>query len=146
MEINEKDPIVQFVKFIMVGVLNTGLTLIIIYLCKSVLGINEYVSNLVGYVAGVINSFLWNKNWVFKVKNHLLRQAAVFLLGFGICYLLQLLVVFWITDCTPYGDMTWTIESYTISGYGIATIVGMGVYTVANFIYNRVVTFHRTDD
>lgn len=28
-----------------------------------------------------------------------------------------------------------------ISGYGIATLIGMGVYTVANFVYNRLITF-----
>lgn len=141
MSINDRTPLVQFVKFLMVGVMNTALTLIVIYLCKSVLGINEYLSNLTGYVAGVVNSFLWNKNWVFKARSNAMRQAVTFLVGFGVCYLVQLAVVFLVTDCTPYGDMTWTIEGYTISGYGIATILGMGVYTVANFIYNRVVTF-----
>lgn len=141
MELNDKTPLVQFAKFIMVGVMNTALTLVVIYVCKSFLEINEYVSNLIGYVAGVINSFLWNKNWVFKAKDHLLRQAAAFLIGFGCCYGLQLLIVYLIVEHTVYGDMMWTIEGFTFSGYGVATLVGMAVYTVANFVFNRVVTF-----
>jgi peptidoglycan/LPS O-acetylase OafA/YrhL len=28
-----------------------------------------------------------------------------------------------------------------ISGYGVATLVGMIAYTIANFVYNRFVTF-----
>jgi len=141
MEIKDKDPLVQFVKFIMVGVLNTALTLVVIYICKSILEINEYVSNLIGYVAGVINSFLWNKNWVFRAKDHLLRQSADFLIGFGLCYLLQLAVIYLIVECTPYGKMIWTIGDYTFSGYAVATLIGMGVYTIAYFIYNRIITF-----
>lgn len=141
MEINDKSPLVQFVKFIMVGVMNTVLTLVVIYFCKSILDINEYLSNLIGYVAGVINSFLWNKHWVFKASSHLLRQAAAFLLGFGVCYLLQLGTVYMIVEHTGYGDRLWEFWGFTFSGYGVATLIGMGVYTLANFVYNRVITF-----
>ena len=56
----------QFIRYLLVGVINTLVTLIVIYVCKSILDINQWVSNAIGYVAGLINSFIWNKNWVFK--------------------------------------------------------------------------------
>ena len=49
----------QFFKYCMVGVMNTSITLAVIFVCKSILGINPYVSNVIGYVCGLINSFLW---------------------------------------------------------------------------------------
>ena len=38
----------QFIKYRIVGVLNTLVTLGVIYLCKSMLGWNLYVSNALG--------------------------------------------------------------------------------------------------
>lgn len=49
---------VQFVKYCMVGALNTLVTFCTIFVCKSLFDVNEYLSNAIGYVLGVINSFL----------------------------------------------------------------------------------------
>lgn len=136
-----RKPMIQFIKYAAVGVLNTLVTLIVIVICKSLLGVNEYVSNALGYIAGLINSFIWNKNWVFKAKDNSFTQLYRFAFGFMLCYCLQLAVVWAITEHTPYGDMLWRFGPFTVSGYGVATIIGMGFYTVANFIYNRQVTF-----
>ena len=83
----------QFLRFLLVGVMNSLVTLGVIVLCKSVLGINPYLSNLLGYIAGVVNSFIWNKTWVFHSNGKITAEASRFLLGWGICYSLQLLIV-----------------------------------------------------
>ena len=57
---------IQFLKFIIVGGINTAVTLLVIMLCKSVIGIDPYLSNALGYLAGISNSFLWNRGWVFN--------------------------------------------------------------------------------
>ncbi len=133
--------ILQFARYIAVGVLNTLVTLVVIYVCKSWLDINIWVSNALGYIAGVINSFLWNKIWVFRSRETGYRGEALrFAVGFAVCYVLQFGVT-WVLNAM-IGHIEWDITpSFTISGYGIATIIGMGVYTIANFIYNRLVTF-----
>lgn len=131
-------------KFLVVGCLNTGVTIAVIALCKSLLGVDIYVSNLVGYVAGVVNSFVWNRHWVFHARSgRLHRQAVKFLAGFAVCYLLQLGVVWALMNLTPLGSMTWAIGSYTLSGYGVSTVIGMGFYTAANFLFNKLVAFNR---
>ena len=138
--LDNKD-IYQFARYIVVGVLNTLVTLLVIYLCKSWLGINLWISNALGYIAGVINSFLWNKIWVFRSRDTGYRSEALrFAVGFAVCYALQFGVT-WMFNAM-IGHIEWDITpSFTISGYGIATIIGMGVYTVANFIFNRLITF-----
>ncbi len=50
--------VVQFLKYAIVGVMNTIITLGVIFVCKSLLGVNDYVSTALGYVAGVLNSFI----------------------------------------------------------------------------------------
>lgn len=145
MKIDFRRPAVrQFMRYIVVGVINTLVTLLVIFICKSQWGVNQWVSNGIGYVAGLINSFVWNKLWVFgshRKGNHAAAEVVKFAVGFLLCYGVQLLVT-WTLD-TPMGlrQLSWTLCSVTVTGYGLATIIGMGVYTVANFVYNRLVTF-----
>ncbi len=133
--------LVQLVKYGVVGCINTALTLGVIYLCKSFFGINEYLSNALGYIAGFVNSFLWNRQWVFRSGGRISREAAMFLCGFAVCYCVQFAVV-WMLTRSPFGVMEYDVtERIVVSGYGIATLVGNVAYTVSNFIFNKVVTF-----
>lgn len=135
--------IVRFVKYCLVGVMNTLVTLGVIFVCKALLGWNLYLSNALGYVAGVVNSFVWNKMWVFRSQGRYAREAVVFLVGFGLCYGLQLLAV-WGMTTSPLGQMEFDLWGvFTLSGYGVATLVGNVLYTLLNFLYNKLVTFRR---
>ena len=133
--------ILQFVKYGMVGVINTLITLAVIYLCKSIMGMNPMVANAIGYIAGLINSFVWNKKWVFKSDNGYVREAAKFALGWGVCYCVQFVLVYLLSYHTAFGVKEWSLGFMVISGYGVATLMGMVAYTITNFIYNRFVTF-----
>ncbi len=135
----------QFVRYCIVGVLNTLVTMGVIYICKSFLGMNLYVSNLLGYAAGIANSFVCNRSWVFASNGHAGRQLVRFACGAGVCYLLQLWVVWMLTE-SPLGEFNYLIAGIVISGYGIATILGNVVYTLAFFVYNRLITFAQEDE
>lgn len=138
----KKEHFIQFLKYGIVGVLNTFVTLFAILICKSVLGLNPYLSNAIGYCLGLLNSFLWNRSWVFKAHSGRWHSQAIrFAIGFGLCYGIQLLVVWAVYRAFPK-DYEMTLSRFVVSGYGIATIVGNVVYTLANFIYNKFVTFH----
>ena len=132
---------IQFLKFIIVGGINTAVTLLVIMLCKSVIGIDPYLSNALGYLAGISNSFLWNRGWVFNSHGKMPAEAVKFFIGCGICYLIQLCFVWGATTLSPLGAMLWQIGGFTLSGYGAATVIGMCIYTLCNFVYNRHVAF-----
>lgn len=144
---NRKATASQFARYLVVGGMNTAVTLLCIFILKSLLGVNPYLANAAGYIAGLVNSFLWNRAWVFRSSGHRFNEAVRFIIGFAACYLLQLFSVWFLTSCTPLGPLLWHIpvpflsSPFALSGYGIATIVGMGIYTVANYIFNRTVTF-----
>lgn len=137
----QRKVITQFLRYACVGVMNTLITLVIIFLCKSILCINPWLSNAIGYVAGFINSFMWNKHWVFKSGSGILTEGVKFLIGFILCYALQFAATWLLTNQTPIGDIQLQFFGFTMSGYGLATLIGMVVYTLANFVYNRAVTF-----
>ncbi len=42
---------------------------------------------------------------------------------------------------SSFGDYDFRILGIVLSGYGIATLIGNVIYTLANFVYNRTVTF-----
>ena len=141
MQLDKRQTLIQFTKYAMVGVMNTLVTLILIFIFKTLFGVNEYVSNAIGYVGGLINSFIWNKTWVFQSKRGVGREAIKFIVGFLICYGLQLLAVWVLNEHSFLGDVLIDFGFYTVSGYAIATLIGMALYTLLNFIYNRLVTF-----
>ncbi|MBR6284837.1 MAG: GtrA family protein [Muribaculaceae bacterium] len=147
MEFNKAEivkTIIQLMKYGVIGVMNTGITLITFYLLNTWAGVPYGVANIVGYVLGVVNSFLWNRNWVFKTKNNFGREALLFGCGFALCWLLQgamsLLLLEGLgwknlpTDVIPFLPM----EN---AGQNIVMVVSMVVYTIANYVYNRTVTF-----
>lgn len=138
-----KNSVSQLLRYVVVGVGNTLLTLLTIFACKSLLGINPYISNAIGYAVGLTNSFLWNKKWVFHSSGGYRVEAVRFLVGAGVCYLVQLFVVWGLTDLTPLGERMWHLPFFTLSGYGVATLVGNVVYTLSNFTFNKLITFHR---
>lgn len=142
MNLKSDSPLVQFIKYGIVGAANTLLTLGVIFVCKSCLGLNPYVSNAIGYGVGLVNSFYWNRKWVFKADGSLSRHAMFFLLGFVLCYAAQLLVV-WLLNASAFGDIRVDLAGFVISGYGLATLIGNVVYSVCNFIYNRVIVFSK---
>lgn len=136
-----KNALAQFLRYAVVGAMNTLLTLVIIYICKSYLHVNPYVSNAIGYTAGLINSFLWNRAWVFGANDGKMhRQAVKFLVGFGICYTIQFFVV-WALNQSSFGQIEVIVLGFTFSGYGLATLGGNIVYTMSNFAYNRLIAF-----
>lgn len=52
---------IQLVKYGLVGVSNSLVTLVVIFLCDEVMGLKLMLADVIGYIAGLINSFIWNK-------------------------------------------------------------------------------------
>ena len=109
------ETIKQAIKYGVVGLSNTLITMIVIWVMMKLFGCREGLSNLTGYVAGILNSFIWNKQWTFKV-------------AFIICYALQ------------YGLVLILNSRLTIDHY-YNHLIGMAFYTVINFLVNKFYTF-----
>ena len=63
-----KKSISHFMKFMIVGAVNFGVDLGIFTILHAVLGIDTVPSNIVSYSCGVINSFLLNMFWTFRIR------------------------------------------------------------------------------
>lgn len=144
MKENTKNTSIQFIKYGLVGVGNSLITLFVIFLCNEVFGMKLMLADVIGYVAGLINSFIWNKNWVFKSHNRKLRtEMVLFCIGFLLCFGLQFVSVIILRNPMKALDITVFSLSPDMIGEYLAVCLGMVVYTVCNFIYNRCVTFKK---
>jgi putative flippase GtrA len=89
--------VVQFVKFGIVGVSNTLLTLVVYTVLLKVFGVWYLAASAIGFVAGATNGFLLNRRWTFR--EHVgdaftpLRWAIVQGAGLGINEALLYLLV-----------------------------------------------------
>ncbi len=121
----------QLVRFGIVGIMNTLITLIIIYILQEICFVDYKIANAIGYIAGVINSFFWNKLWVFKKLNsNFIPEIALFLISFGTCYGVQFIALLILVEGLQIPDM-W------------AQLLGMVIYTLCNFTLNKFITFKK---
>ena len=137
-----KTTTIQLVKYGLVGVSNSLITLVVIYLCNEVMGLKLMLADVIGYIAGPINSFIWNKKWVFKSHNRRLYQEFVlFIIGFLVCFGLQFVTVLLLRNPMKVLDINVLGIPSDVFGEYAAVCIGMVVYTLGNYIYNRFVTF-----
>lgn len=66
--IKSKNGLVQFIKFNLVGVVNT-LVDFAVFTLLTFLGVYYMVAQVISYSCGVVNSFIMNKYWTFGVKS-----------------------------------------------------------------------------
>mgnify|MGYP001590398115 FL=1 len=64
----KQEDIVQFFKFIVIGVLNTIISLSVLYIFTEFFHIHYLISAVFAFLFAVTNSFIFNKIWTFKEK------------------------------------------------------------------------------
>ncbi len=119
----------QLIKYGAVGVLNTLLTAVTIYICQQLLRMDPILSNIIGYAVGLLNSFALNSRWTFRTTIGW-RRLPGFLLTFGVCYALQLVALLIMRRHS-------TIPPYP------QQLVAMALYTGLNFLMNKYLVFRK---
>ena len=124
---NKTTETIRFVKYASVGVINTLITFLTFTALRA-LGVNENISNGLGYIVGMVNSFCWNRQWVFRSKDgDSTLQAFLFIVGAGVCWAVQLLL----------------FRALLTKGINesLAYLAGMCAYTILNYTFNKCITF-----
>jgi putative flippase GtrA len=119
----------QFIKFAIVGVLNSAIQYLVFLFLYSLTGTPYLLASIIGYLAGMINSYILNRRWTFGSRNQKLftelsRFVAVNLVSLGVNLGLLYLLV-----STGVMIPQWA---------QIVAIVGS---TLVNFVLNKVWTF-----
>lgn len=120
----------QFIKFVLVGCLNTGFILVTYYAVVWIFGKEYYlVGQTVGYVVGIINSFFWNSRFVFSNISKTRWKAFVKMCAcYGITYVIQI------------GLLYILVEWLFISEW-LVPLLAIIVTTPINFVLNKLFVF-----
>lgn len=123
------DSLWKFIKFGIVGFSGVFVDFGITWLCRELLGLNQYVANSTGFLTAVISNYIFNRIWTFKSTDpRIAAQFAKFLgislvglvLNNGIIYLLN--------------------EQFGMDFY-LSKLIATAVVTVWNFGANKTFTF-----
>ena len=92
-----KNDLSLFTRFCAVGLSNTMIDFAIFFIFVHI-GFPVFVSQAVAFSAGMLNSFLWNRLWSFKVchpvtMNEVLRFITINLLALATTYFLLILFI-----------------------------------------------------
>ena len=122
-------------KFLLVGVGNTLLSMVLMFLLE---GLGYWPSTAIAYVAGAVMSFFLNKRFTFHSDEVLWKAAVKFAVNVAVCYVagygLARLVMGALSPLNPLPAIWWE---------RLSKLVGMGLYTVLNYFGQRFFAFRR---
>ena len=118
-------PVLQFVKFGIVGVSNTLISLGVYYAVILICGEKWYIAgNILGFVVSVLNSYYWNSKYVFNMQEDRLRTLIRTFAAYGTNLLLGTFLL-WLF-----------VERLGISPF-IAPIFNLIITIPLNFVLNK---------
>ncbi len=119
----------QFVKFALVGLLNTAIHYGIFIALYELIGVYHLFASGIGFCFAMTNSYVINKRWTFKSKGSNVRQEFI-----------RFLIVNLISLSVNLGSMAVLVELFSIHP-PVAQIVSIGLTLAVNFTGNRFWTF-----
>ncbi|MDL2223531.1 GtrA family protein [Bacteroidales bacterium OttesenSCG-928-M11] len=153
----KKSFFIELIKYGIVGVINTLITAVVIWIImRFIFQVTANtdasptalsVSNFIGYVAGVINSFVWNRNWTFKSKKDWKKEFLFFVGAFLVCYIPQLILVNLLNSYADFPSIDFSLFGFDIfiNHAYICQLIGIIFFTAMNFLVNKYVTFRKRE-
>ena len=120
----------RFIKFGVVGVLNTAINWII-FIVLNMLGVYYIFSNIIAYSLSTLNSYLWNSKWVFKYNGNDIKETTVkFIVLNVIGLILNTSILYILVDI---------VGLYKI----VALIITTAIVMIINYFINKLWVFRR---
>lgn len=123
-----------FMKFVMVGIVNTLIGTTIMFGFYNVFNLNYWISSASNYIIGSLVSYLLNKNFTFRFKEKGYYSLLRFIINILTCYLLAYgiakPIMHWILS-----DFNKTIQE------NLSMLLGMCLFVVFNYLGQRFFTF-----
>ena len=132
---------IQFIKFILVGVLNTGIDFGVLNLLMFSTGITSGfyypIFKAISFTCGVTNSYIWNKRWTFKKGKDLEKKEfskffTVSLIAFGVNIGVASILVNIVGPIGGISPYTWA---------NISALAAAGITTLINFFGYKYLVF-----
>ncbi|MHB1315840.1 MAG: GtrA family protein [Christensenellales bacterium] len=123
----------QFIKFGLVGLSNTLISLGVYYLLVY-LNVHYILANIAGFLVSVLNAYYWNSRYVFPKGSQKRRSAFLkCFVAYGFTFLLGTLLLFLMVDQIGISDK-------------VAPIINLCITIPANFLLNKVWAFKEENE
>lgn len=124
------DDIFRFIKFGLVGVLNTLINWILFILLNS-FGIYYIISNVIAYSISTLNSYLWNSKWVFKYSGDNVKETSLKFIVLNVIGLtLNTIILYLLVDIVGLNKL-------------IALVITTGIVMILNYFINKFWVFKK---
>lgn len=126
----------SFVRFLLVGILNTLIGLSSIFLLLNVLGLNYWASTFIGNGLGAIVSYFLNRTFTFQSQASLRGSFLKFVFVILVCYAFSYALSFFLGHF-----LSRTLHWNGKMAENVAVLIGSGFYTISNYLGHRFFTF-----
>ena len=126
----------EFVKFIIVGVINTIVGTSVMFLLYWA-GAGYWFSSAGNYIVGSIVSYFLNKYYTFKENSKSPLQILWFGIHIAVCYFVSH------AAAKPLGEILLPSASVEMQEI-VAMCIAMGLYVISNYIGQKYIVFRAT--
>ena len=143
-----KKSIAQFIKFSLVGVLNTVVDFVVFTLLTLIFSVDSSSNGwavtlitLVSYSCGVLNSYLFNTRWTFKNdRKYQTRQEFLLFVAVNVVsYIVHNGVLLLFKDVIVLSDLH--VMGFTVEAIYLCKLIAIPAGIIANFIGNKLFVF-----
>lgn len=131
-----------FLKFLLVGVINTCIGTTIMLVCYNFFHLGYWLSSALDYCLASIVSYMLNKRFTFQYKGGTLKSLTRFIINIAICYFIAFGLALPLVKCA----LTWLSLSFNKSMLeNIAMLLGTGLFVIINFLGQKFFTFREDE-
>ncbi|MCR8645617.1 GtrA family protein [Paenibacillus sp. N1-5-1-14] len=127
----------SFIRFLLVGVLNTLVGLSVSFIVLNLAGWNYWLATATGNIVGAVCSYFLNRTFTFRSNATVGSSWWKFSLVIGVCFGLSYGMSLWLTQGL---ELIWPNISTSLFE-NAAILLGNGIYTILNYLGHRYFTF-----
>lgn len=121
----------QFIKYLGIGTINTIVTSFVIFIFMKFTNSGLYLSNVLGYIFGLLSSYILNSSFVFKSNNILKKKEFIkFIIVFLAAYSLNILSLYILSKIIYIGEY-------------LSQYISMIIYSLSFFYLCKFYTFKK---
>lgn len=140
-KISKKYPgLLQFIKFGIVGVVNTGVDWVVFYvLINNFLGDFHAIAKAISFTVAMLNSYLWNTVWTFKKEYQNVKENKSAVFG----KFLAVSLVGWGLNVLVYAFAAKDLQIEIFNRDLLPLVFASGAAIVWNFFANKLWTYKK---
>jgi len=127
-----------FIRFIIVGVINTLFGTTVMFSLYNLVGCNYWVSSIANYFFGSILSYFLNKYFTFQNREKSFKIVVKFIINISVCYVLAYGLAKPLVRIALQ-NMKQKVQE------NVAMLVGMTLFVVLNYMGQKFVCFRTMD-